>query len=545
MRLIRQAISAFLTTCATVATSATLVAWQAELQAELQRIVAPPPPNGDPNYNFEVGGAVAISDEWAAVADKTVQDATGEVYMYRRTPGGWAFCQRIVGEKDSAFGAAVAIEGDTLAVGAFIWGGYLGKVWVFQWTGTTWASTQEITPEGLSSSESPSFGRSLALSGGVLVIGAPSVDHPVESGGEIRVYERPNSTWELVGRFQLPQNPEVLNGDYYRLGYSVAAFANTIVAGASGGYGAVYIYERNLSGWGRTAILQNPNPHTADDFGNSVDVSGDTLIVGEPAWHDIHSPSGRAYVYGRDTRGNWTLERELRASDGFGGGDYGDEFGGAVAIGGGRLFVGTKNSQSTGYKNGAVYVFNRHQDGWHATEDYQLVASKPPAVGFGQVGQSLDAYDNFILTGAPGSWDGGIREGVAYTFAVALGGSYCTASNKSGLLAITGSETAKDQRLILTVRDAPADARGLFLFSSHPGSYPFGTVTLCLGAPITRIACALTGPDGVAMHDINFGAPGLGELIAGSTWFFQCAHQCQHGTGPLELITNAVSLTLK
>src|SRR5688572_10999254 len=173
MSLATQVIPAVILTWAAVATSATLAARQTELQTELQRIVAPPPPNGDPNYNFEVGGAVAISDEWAAVADKTVNDATGEVYMYRRTPAGWAFRQRIVGEKDSGFGVALAVEGDTLVVGGFLWSGYLGKVYVFQWTGSTWAQIQEILPDGFSSADAPRFGRAVALSGNVLVVGLP------------------------------------------------------------------------------------------------------------------------------------------------------------------------------------------------------------------------------------------------------------------------------------------------------------------------------------------------------------------------------------
>jgi hypothetical protein len=526
--------------------SASAFARQVELQTELQRIVAPPPPNGNPFYNFEVGGAVAISDEWAAVADKTVQDATGEVYMYRRTSAGWMFSQRLVGEFQSGFGWSLAIEGDELVAGEPILGGYLGKVCVFQWTGAVWMKTQEILPENLSSGVPPRFGSALALSDDVLVIGAPLVDHPVVKGGEIRVYERKGGMWELTARFQLPVIPPVFNEDYFGLGTSLSVSGDTIVAGAGGNYGAAYVYARGSSGWARTAILDNPSPQSGDCFGASVAISGNTITVSQPAWNTIHPRPGLAYVYERDLTGSWNLEREIRASDGFGdGGDYGDEFGGSIAMAGGRIFVGAHNGQSTGYKNGAVYVFSRHGDGWHATEDYQFVASTPPPMGFGQVGHSVAAYENFVLTGAPGSWDGGIREGVAYTFAVELGDSYCTSSSESGVLAITGSEAADDRRLILTVRGAPASARGLFFLSASSGSYPFGGGTLCLGAPITRLGYILTGPVGIALKDLDFDAPWLDGLVAGSTWYFQCAHEREPGTGQLELITNAVALTLE
>jgi hypothetical protein len=129
--------------------------------------------------------------------------------------------------------------------------------------------------------------------------------------------------------------------------------------------------------------------------------------------------------------------------------------------------------------------------------------------------------------------------------AVELGDADCEPSDSSGILGVTGSEIAKDEHLILTVRDAPANVRGLFLLSPRPGSYPFGTQTLCLGAPVSRLGFVLTGPEGVAMYDIDFGSPWLDELVAGSTWYYQFAHQRQQGTGRLELLTNAVSLTLQ
>ncbi len=520
--------------------SASAVARQTGLQTELQVIPAPPPPDGNRDYNFDVGGAVAISDEWMAVADYTVDHATGEVYMYRRTQSGWAFRQRIIGEVGSGFGGSLAIEDNTLVVGAWIWGGQLGKVCIFEWTGSTWTKTQEIIPDGLPSLDEPRFGKAVALSGDVLVVGAPEVTYAVPKGGEVRVYERIGGAWEPAARFRLPPILETLSHEYLVLGFSVAASGNTVVAGAAGNKGAVYVYERAAAGWSRTAILEDPFPDNGDNFGWSVDIDRDTLVVGRPHVIGIHARVGKAFVYERGVAGTWALMKEIRASDGY----SGDYFGHSVVVEENGIAVGAPYGRFSGPATGTVYLIQRGVNGWPATEDVRMIASDSSGQS-DRVGGSVDMHRGLIVAGAIGGWDEGIREGKAYAFAIELGGAYCDPADSGGILRVTGSEVAKDQHLILAVHGAPANVRGLFLFSPRPGSYPFGAETLCLGAPVSRLGYVHTGPEGVAMYDINFEAPWLDELIAGTTWYFQFAHQRQQGTGRLDLLTNAVSLTLQ
>ncbi len=404
--------------------SVSAFARQSELQTELQRIVAPPPPNGDPYYNFDVGGAVAISDEWAAVADKTVNDATGEVYLYRRTSCGWFFQQRLIGEEDSAFGGSLAIDGDTLAVGGWLWGGQLGKVYIFQFTGAAWVKTQEILPDGLEGFERPKFGNSVALSGDVLVVGAPWVDAPVEDGGEVRVYERVVGTWQPAARFRLPPVPEVLAGDLYGLGYSVAVSGNTIVAGAPLQVGAVYTYERGPNGWLPAAVIENPSPELGDTFGYSVGISGEHLVIGMPATVGSHYRPGKAYILERTGSGTWNLEQEIRASDGYADGDHGDDFGAAVAVDGDHVIVGALNGRMNGPDTGTLYLFTRTPSGWPATENLRLIASDSSGQS-DRLGAAVDMEGPFVVGGAIGGWCEGIREGKAYAFALELGESYC------------------------------------------------------------------------------------------------------------------------
>ncbi len=390
-------------------------------------------------------------------------------------------------------------------------------MYIFQWTECTWTKTQEIVPDGSSAMEMPRFGTAVALSGDVLVVGAPEASYQVHIGGEVRVYERIGNTWKPVARFRLPPIPETLGHQYYALGGSVAVCGNTIVAGAYGNFGAAYVYQRGADGWSRDSIIENPSPEVGDGFGRSVDVEPGTIVVGRPHYSSVDPRVGRAFVYEQGVSGSWNLSREFRASDGYADGDGGDFFGESVALVRDRIVVGASRGRFSGFDTGTVYLFERTASDWPATENMRLVASDSSGA-LDRVGGAVDMHETFIISGAIGGWYEGLREGKAYAFNVELGDACCDPGDSGGTLRATGSEIVKDEHLILTVRNTPANVRGLFLFSPRPGSYPFGTATLCLGAPVSRLGFVLTGPEGVAMYDIDFGAPWLDELIAGSTW---------------------------
>jgi len=131
-----------------------------------------------------------------------------------------------------------------------------------------------------------------------------------------------------------------------QFGYSVAVSGDTAVIGAlnedEGGpvSGSVYIYERNSGGannWGEVKKLVASDPAIADEFGYSVSVSGDTIIVGARSNDDNGSKSGSAYIFERNSGGtdNWGEVKKLTASDAAGG----DLFGGAVSISGDTSLV--------------------------------------------------------------------------------------------------------------------------------------------------------------------------------------------------------------
>ncbi len=100
--------------------------------------------------------------------------------------------------------------------------------------------------------------------------------------------------------------------------------------------------------------LASADSRPFDAFGNAVDVSGTTAIVGAYHNHDHESPGevGAAYVYVRSGKA-WTPQAKLKAPDG----QDGDWFGARVAISGSTAAIGAANAN-------AVYIFVRSSGTW-------------------------------------------------------------------------------------------------------------------------------------------------------------------------------------
>ena len=100
-----------------------------------------------------------------------------------------------------------------------------------------------------------------------------------------------------------------------------------------------------------------------DNFGNSVSIDGDTMVIGAYFDDDKGSDSGSAYVYTRDTAGdlasNWTQVAKLTADDGA----AGYLFGYSVSIDGSTVVIGAHYDDDKGSASGSAYVFTRDTAG--------------------------------------------------------------------------------------------------------------------------------------------------------------------------------------
>ncbi|UCF49515.1 MAG: FG-GAP repeat protein, partial [Thermoplasmatales archaeon] len=108
-----------------------------------------------------------------------------------------------------------------------------------------------------------------------------------------------------------------------------------------------------LDYWTEQEKLQSSDGSPGDYFGSSVEIYGDYAIVGA---YQENDDTGSAYVYRRDGE-SWIEEQKLTASDG----EPGDNFGKSVSIFENLVIVGAPGDDS---KTGSAYLFNNSGSSW-------------------------------------------------------------------------------------------------------------------------------------------------------------------------------------
>jgi len=344
--------------------------------------------------------------------DNSFSDS-GAAYVFVRSAGGWtqqAYLKASNPDAGDRF-AAVAVSGDTIAVGApyedsdatgingsqnnDLWGS--GAVYIFVRNGTTWTQQAYIKPSN--TGQGDAFGAAVALSGDTLVVGAPEEEsHATGVNGD----EGDNSSMNS---------------------------------------GAAYVFRRSGSVWSQQAYLKASNTDALDNFGGSVGLDGNTIVVGAPAedssargvngdqTNNTGWESGAAYVFVHDGA-NWVQEAYLKASN-TGRNDY---FGWTAALSGDTILVGApgENSSATGVNgdqddnrardSGAAYVFVRSGTTW-SQEAYLKASNTASNDGFYLVALDGDmavigaSGEGSVATGVNGSQDDGAPgSGASYVF---------------------------------------------------------------------------------------------------------------------------------
>jgi hypothetical protein len=222
-----------------------------------------------------------------------------------------------------------------------------------------------------------------------------------------------------------------------RFGHAVGLDGDTMVVGAhlddvsGAGSGAAYIFVRSGGGWVEQAKLVPADLAAGDEFGRSVALSGDTVLVGSRFDDDAGMSSGSAYVFVR-SGSTWTQQAKLTASDAAASAYFGVD----VAIDGDTAAVGAFFDTTALPQTGSAYVFMRSGGTW--TETAKLVA--PDGRSEDRFGARVEVQQgDVIFVGA--SFHGsstGDRTGAVYTF-VPSGGSWVfqqklTASDPAALV---------------------------------------------------------------------------------------------------------------
>jgi hypothetical protein len=336
--------------------------------------------------------------------------------VHVRTDGSWTQQAELVGSGTTAndlFGQAVAIDGDTAVVGAYLDDAVAadsGAAYVFTRTGTTW--TQQAVLTANDGGPTDWFGASVEISGDAIVVGTPFEDPVGTDSGAAYVFRRTGTTWTQQAKLVATDGA---TGD--RFGFSVGIDGDTVVAGAyrddttAADAGSAYVFTRigGIGGtWSQQAKLVASDPAENNFFGYDVDVSGNRVVAGAYGRDVGGANSGAAYVFSRSGT-SWAEEAELAASDPA----VGDALGSSAAIDGTRVVAGASlDDTDAGADSGSVRVFAFDGVSWF--EETTLVAGDAAAFNYFGAAVAVDA--NTVAAGAPFALNGDIDTGAAYLF---------------------------------------------------------------------------------------------------------------------------------
>lgn len=379
------------------------------------------------------GDSLAISGD-TLVIGSWGQDAPGEeagaAYVFVRAAKGWQLQAELRASDAGAehrFAHAVAIDGDTIAVGAIYHdrNGYqAGAVYLFERHGQTWTERAILTPDD--ATDYQYFGTSVALEKSTLVVGAGGF-----AGRAAYVFERNGTRWSQTAKLQ----PAVV-GENDRFGRTVALSGNIIAVGAwndaiidedeeyddgeyeEGEYdygeygdaeplfasdtlrsGTVHIFTRSGATWSRGAVL-TPGGELRQGFGWSLDLHKDTLVVGAPELED-YLGMGTAYVFKHDDDA-WSLQATLSPV-------AGPDFGWSVAVDQNTILVGAPGEDDNA---GAAYVFHRHGNTWQEARRVHAPEVSPDL----HFGSAVTLSGGRLVFGATGDRAGGVASGAVYVY---------------------------------------------------------------------------------------------------------------------------------
>ncbi|MCH2136014.1 MAG: lamin tail domain-containing protein [Phycisphaerales bacterium] len=260
------------------------------------------------------------------------------------------------------------------------------------------------------------FGRSVDIDGTTAITGMPGDDQAAGWAGAGAVLERSGSGWRVASKLvpntgQLGVNSVsgwqvgrsvAIDGDIIALGAPRASFA-----GKTGQQyaeaGAVLIYRRQGTGWAFEAMLTSATPGNFEQFGLSIDLDAGMLVVGIPnadSTSDSNGNQGAIEVFSSSS-GQWQRLNRMQSPVFT---TPGARFGASVAINGSSIAVG---EPGFAVERGRAWVLEQAFDGdtdWTQVTSLDLLVATPPGIpGGAMMGSSIAMTDCTVVVGGPGN----------------------------------------------------------------------------------------------------------------------------------------------
>ena len=320
------------------------------------KLVAEPAYVGD-----TLGGNVALKHHMAMLGvinrDDKGKDA-GAVVAFEKAANSWSQKQiltAIDAKAGDAFGQSIALTEHFLVIGAPHSDAPhkdSGAAYVYVRNKNTWRFQAKLTAKDGNAGDL--FGISVAINGDTVLVGADLNDERAENAGAVYVYVFDGKQWVQQAKLMAEDGADT---DIF--GVRVALFADTALISARRDdienvgvdAGSAYIFERTSGEWAQTQKLVAPDGKADDRFARGVALNNDTALI-SAMHHDANGTNtGALYVFKKQL-GQWRYTTKIVADDGA----PEDRFGWNVALANKTAIIATPHRDDNGSASGAAYV---------------------------------------------------------------------------------------------------------------------------------------------------------------------------------------------
>ena len=275
-----------------------------------------------------------------------------------------------------------------------------GQAHIYEYTGGVWVFRQTLSAPGTVTADG--YGNSVYIDDNTALVAAynyirPGI--PASGSGIIYVYTRQGAQWVLTGSFVNPSRT------IPSFGWSLAKSGPDVLVGCN--YNgtqnfAAYVFRQpplSTQPWALVATLTPQAGDTGYDYGYSVAIEGDNLVVGSlDAFGFGHSA---AYFYHRSAAGAWSLaQMEVYPAD--------SRTGFSVALHGNFAAVSSDD-------NLGVRLYELTAAGWQLRQT--LFNPDTPSLPAGRYGFTVAMNSNMLLVSNPLDYRAGVANGIVYRYA--------------------------------------------------------------------------------------------------------------------------------
>ncbi len=270
----------------------------------------------DPAIGDEFGYSLSIEGDRLLVGvnrEGSITTQGGSVTYFLRTGGNWTRQQEFAPSDQIIsyfFGEDIAMDGDTAVIGSFRGADDRGSATVFTLSGGSWVE-QAIIPNA-TGAINDSFGSRVAIDGDTIAVAAFLAEETTGANneGEVSVFVFDGSEWVLQQKLfsDIPADGQRFGGERLVGGGGLALQGDRLLVGTAttiSDDSALFVFDRSGGSWSLQEKITAVDVGGAPFFAAGVSMDGDTIVAGDPfADQDGMTDAGAVLVFGNDSDGD-------------------------------------------------------------------------------------------------------------------------------------------------------------------------------------------------------------------------------------------------